>query len=396
MKRLRRFLPSNRILIWSLLILGGLGFLLLYRLGTLTNGLSNTELQTLQTPLGWHGLYHNPFDLPLQLVRSAVFFAAPDHGHLLLRLPNVLFGALSIASFAWLIWLWHGPRTTIMATLLFATGAWTLHVSRLASLDVMYLWATPTLLLVQLLLQDSEKRARTWFLGLFVLGALLYIPGFIWLMLWSLFVQRKVFRQAWGQFNRLWQRFTAVAAVTVWLPLLALHLSRAGQWRAWLGLPDQFAPPLTLLENFAGVFVHLFVRGPQYPDLWLAKAPLLDAFTLVACLCGVYFYLKRWRSKRSRLLIGTFLIGAVLVALGGPVGLSVLVPLLYMAAATGIAFLLHDWLKTFPNNPLARGFGIGLMFVVVSMSCLYNLRAYFIAWPHNAVTKETFRHQRLQ
>ena len=52
--------------------------------------------------------------------------------------------------------------------------------------------------------------------------------------------------------------------------------------------------------------------------------------------------------------------GVVLVGLGGPVGLSILVPLLYVAVATGLAYLLHEWLKVFPNNPLARGFGIGL------------------------------------
>ena len=151
---------------------------------------------------------------------------------------------------------------------------------------------------------------------------------------------------------------------------------------------------MTLLKQFAAVPVHLFIRGPQYPELWLGKAPILDVFALVACILGIYFYLTHWKASRSRYLAVLALFGFVLVGLGGPVGLSILVPLLYMAVATGLAYLLRDWLKTFPNNPLARSLGIGLVVFAVTLSCLYNYRAYFIAWPHTAVTKATFRYHR--
>jgi hypothetical protein len=142
-----------------------------------------------------------------------------------------------------------------------------------------------------------------------------------------------------------------------------------------------------------GVPVHLFIRGPQYPDLWLGRAPLLDIFTLVACLVGAYFYLTRLDSMRSRFLVSFFAMGVVLVGLGGPVGLSLLVPILYLAAATGLAYLLRDWLTTFPLNPIARSLGLGLIILAVCVSCVYNLRGYFVAWPHNQTTKATFRYR---
>jgi hypothetical protein len=65
-----------------------------------------------------------------------------------------------------------------------------------------------------------------------------------------------------------------------------------------------------------------------------------------------------------------------------------------MAIATGLAYLLRDWLKTFPNNPVARGVGIGLVVAAVGLSCIYNYRAYFIAWPHNTVTRTVFIYHR--
>ncbi|HMH31117.1 MAG TPA: hypothetical protein VK534_01420, partial [Methylomirabilota bacterium] len=176
--------------------------------------------------------------------------------------------------------------------------------------------------------------------------------------------------------------------------LLVIGLTRVGNLRLWLGLPAQFPGLTTLAKQFVAVPVHLFIRGPQYPELWLGRAPVLDVFTLVACLVGIYFYATKWKSMRSRSLGVMFAISLILVGLGGAVGLSIVVPLLYVGVATGIAYLLHDWLKVFPNNPLARGLGIAIIAVAVSLSCVYNLRAYFIAWPHNSITKATFRYHR--
>jgi hypothetical protein len=94
------------------------------------------------------------------------------------------------------------------------------------------------------------------------------------------------------------------------------------------------------------------------------------------------------------LLAAFFLFGFVLVGMGGPVGLSVLVPLAFVVAAAGIAYLLHEWLKVFPRNPLARGFGVALVTVAVLVSCVYNLRAYFVAWPAVDTTQTIFRYHR--
>jgi 4-amino-4-deoxy-L-arabinose transferase-like glycosyltransferase len=395
MKRVRRYWRRNgRMIIWMGAAFIFACWLLLHKLPSLVGGLSLGEIQAANAPVGWHGIYQHPLDLPLQIVRSIVFFGASDHGQLLTRLPNVFFGALAILSFAWLIWQWHGRRTMILATLLFATAAWTLHASRLASFDVLYLWAAPMLLLIQLRWQQGELSAWEWYASLLILGLMLYVPGLIWLLLLSVYLQRGPLQEAWKQFNGMWQRVFSVGLIVMWLPLLLLDLTRSGQLRLWLGLPEHFAALGALGKQFVAVPAHLFIRGPQYPDLWLGRAPLLDAFTLVLAIIGIYFYASHWRSRRSRLLAAFFIIGWILVALNGPVSFSLLVPLMYLAAATGIAYLLHQWLKVFPLNPIARGLGIGIMSLAVLVSCVYNLRAYFIAWPHSPTTEATFRYHR--
>jgi hypothetical protein len=369
-------------------------WLLLYKLGSLTGGLSQNELAAASAPVGLHGIYNQPFDLPLKLVRSLVFFAFPSHGQTLSRLPNALFGGLTIATFGSLIYLWHGKRTAILTTAMFATSAWVLHASRLVSFDVMYLWALPTLLLSHFLLRKYYKKPLVWYGNIIVWGLLLYIPGLVWFIAADVILQRKLVLNSWRYVKSWWQRLLYILVSLIWLPLLVIHLARRGDVLAWLGLPAHLTVSASLLKQFAAVPVHLFVRGPEYPELWLGKAPILDVFALVACVLGIYFYAAHRQAARSRHLAVFLALGLVLVGLGGPVSLSLLVPLLYMAAAAGLAYLLLEWLKIFPNNPLARGLGIGLVVFAVALSCLYNYRAYFIAWPHDVTTKATFQYHR--
>jgi hypothetical protein len=391
----RRFkLPGRTLLLAAsaVLLLAGL---MLYKLGSLMGGLSTTEVTAAAAPVGWHGIFHHPQYLPLELLRSIDFFIFKDHGQTLTRLPNAILGALSIVSFAWLIRLWHSPRTAWMATALFASSAWTLHASRLASFDVLYLWAVPTLLLSYSLLQRYRDSGFVRFGSLAAWLLLLYIPGMIWLLLPSAYIERRVIIKSWSKVSRRRWPLYIIFKIAA-LALLVVDLLRQGRLAAWLGAPAHFPPLMTLLKQEVSVPVHLFIRGPQYPQLWLGRTPLLDVFTLAACLIGLYFYATHWQAARSKLLFALLIIGALLVGLNGPVSFSLLVPLLYVAAATGLAYLVHEWLQTFPRNPLARGLGLGIILLAVALSCTYNLRSYFIAWPHNAVSRSVFQYRRLR
>ncbi len=391
---LRYWRQNARVATLVLVAAAGLLGLLLYKLGSLVGGLSGNEVHAANAAVGWHGIFHDPLYLPLKLVRSVVFFVAPEHGQLLTRLPNVVFGFITGLSFAWLIWQWHGRRTAILTTLMFATSAWVLHASRLASFDVLYLWAIPTMLVMQVLLHRHWQRPAVWYGSLLLWGMLLYIPGLIWLLLAQLYIQREMVKKAWQHFGRWWQRLLSAGSLLIWLPLLAIGLSRPGKLVEWLGLPSHVPSIWHLLKGIVAVPLHLVVRGPQYPELWLDKTPVLDIFTLVVAGLGIYFYATHWQSSRTRTLGSLLLVGGLLVGIGGAVSLSLLIPLLYVAAATGVTYLLHDWLKVFPLNPLARGLGIGLVSLAVVLSALYNLRAYYVAWPHNHATPPIFRYHR--
>jgi hypothetical protein len=337
-------------------------FLLLFRLGSLTKHLSLGEVQTAHAAVGWHGIYHSPLYMPLKLIRSIDFYLFSSHGQTLTRLPNVLFGFITVGMFSALMYIWYGRRTAVLMTLLFSSSAWALHVSRLASFDVLYLFGIVGLLLGHALLAKKTVGLKTWYYNLFIWGILLTIPGFIWLVIAEVVLQRDLIKPGLKEnLKTLQQRLIGAVLFLIWLPLTLIDLTRSGQLKLWLGLPAHLASIAKLLKQFVAVFVHLFFRGPQYPQVWLGKAPLLDAFTLIMAIIGIYFYISHRNSSRSRSLATLFLISVILVALNGAVSFSLVVPFMYVTAGMGVAYIFHSWFKTFPSNPLARGFALGLV-----------------------------------
>lgn len=394
MKLAEKFRGVNlRVVIALLVCLLILIGLMLFRLGSITKGLALSEVKVSTYPVGWHGIYSSPMFLPLKVVQSIDFKLFVDHGKTLTRLPNTLFGAGSIIFFGGIVYLWHGRRTAILSTLLFACSAWVLHVSRLASYDVMYLFGITLLLFMHQVLYKFDGKVSIWFMNLFVWGLLLTIPGFVWVVLVDIIFQREVIADSWKEFSATRQRILAVILPILFLPLVIPDLSRKGELLKWIGMPAHFPGLLTLLRHFGAVFYHLLIRGPLYPTVWLGRAPVLDLFVLATCLLGIYFYASKYKSSRTRLLGLLFLISVLLVTVNGAVSFSILIPFAYIMSAMGISYLLHNWLKVFPKNPLARGFGIALVSLAVALSCIYNLRAYFVAWPDDPTTVSTFSHR---
>ncbi|HXR49972.1 MAG TPA: hypothetical protein VN778_03015, partial [Verrucomicrobiae bacterium] len=71
-------------------------------------------------------------------------------------------------------------------------------------------------------------------------------------------------------------------------------------------------------------------------------------------------------------------------------GLASLIPLLYLFIIHGLRQLLGQWLTVFPRNPIARFTGIGIICLMLCFSILYQVRAYFVAWPHTSATLQTY------
>jgi hypothetical protein len=369
-----------------------LSILYTYKLGTLTGGISKTEAAVSNMTLGWTGLYEQPMFAALNFLRSVIFYLQPDFGNDLLRLSNVIIGILGCLAFYAVVRSWHGTKIAILAGLLFACSAASLHVARLASNDVMYLVALPLLFYGYTLPRKYPGSKLPLFFNTIVWLILLYTPGLVWLVLISVHNQKLSLAAGIKALPIYWK---ALYGVFVALPigLLGYLLYLNNGFKYWIGLPAQFAEPLLVLKDLVAVPVHLFVRGPEYPELWLGNAPILDIFCAAMCVIGIYFYAKNAKATRSKTMLLYGITGTILIGISGPVSIVLLMPLLYLLVATGITYMRQEWLHVFPLNPIARVLGTGLIVIAVALSCFYNMRSYFVAWPHNDATQTAFSRQ---
>jgi hypothetical protein len=223
------------------------------------------------------------------------------------------------------------------------------------------------------------------------LGLSMYVPGLIWFLILAAFVRRK-------DIVLLGLRLSIKLRILLFLMLIALVITplafsivRNPQiGLQLLGLPTELPEVLAVLKNIVHIPLNIFIRSSGNPEIHLGHLPLLDVFTGIMCLLGIYFYFVHRTLDRAKLLVVFFIIGGILIGIGGPVHEAILLPAVYIVATGGIALLLNQWLEVFPENPVAKTTGIIFITVAVLLSCLYNLRSYFIAWPNNDETRAVY------
>lgn len=390
-RQVRNYLAAHWRLL-SLLLVGAafVCFVMLFRLGSITGRLSPAELQAQLFASSWHHLWQDPLNLPLTFVQWLLFTIIPHHGVTVTRAASPVFGVLSILAFAYVLRRWYGVRSAVYGTVLFGLSSWLLHVSRYAGTDVIYLWAVPTLLMLTIA-WERHRIGATHYLLIAALAALLYIPGVIWLLLAVLVLQPQLLATSWQRLANTFGRLGGLLLfILLLVPLAWALVSRPGLAREWLGLPAHFAGVGHLAHGLLHSISFFVFRGPAVATIWLPRLPILDFFTTIMAILGLIFYAQHFRAPRTRLLLVLFLVSALLFALGGPVTISLLVPLYYLLVSAGVSYLLHEWLVMFPRNPLARGVGFSLLGIAVLLACVYNVRAYFVAWPHSSSAVAAF------
>lgn len=370
-----------------------IGILLFSWLGSLLPGYASVEAATYQTAinLSLSSLLDNPINAPYYLLVK-VFSLISDQGYILVRLVSALIGFATVAIFFWILRKWFSLRTAVLGALLFGTSAWFLHTSRLGSPDVLMF-----LLLALVAAGIWLKRTNNplvLILCFALAGLSLYIPGLIWFVV---FVVIWEFKQIDFLFKRqLWAvslgilLFMAMATPLAWAIYRTPELAKS-----IAGLPAHGWPDLLQVIQNLGLEVPLalFARAPADPVTWLGNLPVLDVFAAAMFILGAYVFAKYGRLSRAKMLIPVIGLGWILVALGGGVSLSVLLPFVYLVIAGGVGLFIDSWMGIFPRNPIAKVLGAGLVGLAVTVACIFQLRSYFIAWPNNTQTRAAFTHQ---
>lgn len=380
---------------WELLLVSAafvLLFLLLwFRLGSQTYGhAAPAELTTQRSSLHWRTILRDPLNAPYTILERLVLLTG-HHGITSMRLISTMYAVLAIVLFYIVARQWHSMRVAILATWLFISSSWFLHTARLATPDI--LWLVGILGLV-VLFSPKRREDHPWLslpVTVATLSVLMYIPGMVWLVLLSLFIRRKNIGEYWRSSPNWLVRSVSILGPAVLLtPLGYAFYGNIRLIKPWLGIGDQLNDPLTIGKQFLAVPKQIFVSGPFDPVHWLGRLPILSVFETVMFLLGAYFYVSHFNAARSRFIIILSLLAWVIIAVGNRVSLSLIIPVIYLVLTTGIAYMLHEWLKVFPKNPVARGIGITVISIAILLTSLYQTRSYFVAWRNSPDTRSAF------
>jgi hypothetical protein len=382
---------------WRGLILGlSLVFVayLLYfrRLGNLLPGYSGAELNTYQGASDWHNIVHDPVNAPYKALVWLVGIIA-HHGIFGTRIVSAVIGLLAAVLFFVIVRAWCTYRVAFVATIMFATSSGLLHFARLGTGDILQM---SVLALLSFILgyraQHGYQRLVIGYLlvALFVLAW--YIPGMIWFELLGLIPLRTTIV---GQLRRA-KTINLAGFVLVFLaflaPLVAASVKRPKILLEVLGLPQSLHTLTHFLGNLWNIVLAITVHSNGNPLFWVGHAPLLNTVEVIVGLLGAY-YIYREASKRRTFMFGSLAIGLVLVSLGGAVTFACLVPIMYLLMAIGLDRFLGSWQTVFPRNPIARMAGVGILFIMLAFSVLYQIRAYYVAWPNAPATRQVFDHR---
>ncbi len=308
-----------------------------------------------------------------------------DEGNVtLLRASSVLIVAVSLLALFSVLSKWHTKRVAFLSCFLFITSSYVLHDARSANQEVAYLAAIPFLLLIGTWLK-SKRNVKKLPIAALLVALLLYSPG-VWLLVGvSAVVFRKRLVLAWRFVGARLQIATIVMFSAPLLPLLYAVFKYPNQVVALAG----YSSDLTLLQfckNLASIPVDVFINGPNTPSTWVVGTPILDIFTATMFLLGFVAYIRGHHPLRMRLLVGYLVLSSLLVALGVAT-LGLILPVIYIFAANGIANMLQSWFVVFPRNPIARNIGLVIIIAAVILTARYHVIRYYDAWPSIEATQ---------
>lgn len=392
MEKLQRYIgyawqPTLMYIAASLIVFG----LLFFRLGTLVKPFAPSELAARHSSSSIAVIAENPVNAPHK-IGQYVAQKAGRKGPLAMRTISALYGLLAVWLFFLIAGNWFTPRMAALGTLMFATSGWFLHIARSATPHIT-LMGVLALIACGAWLRYSNRRSLAIVVAAITTAVSLYIPGLVWFVLIFLVLQRRSISE---ELRRI-SSHAIILAFLLWLLLLtpiAIASIRDPQiLRTLIGAPAALASWSDIGKNLLSIPLHLFLLGPQDPAMWLGRLPLLDVFSAAMLILGTYRLYAQRKLDRTKLLIGSLVIGSLLIALGGPVNITILLPFLYILITSGFSLLMQQWFTVFPRNPFARSIGFILLSTSVLLAVFYHVNRYFVAWPNAPATKQVYNQQ---
>lgn len=337
------------------------------------------------------------WDQPLNALYKILVWVPFKLGHHSVVVTRLVAGTIALACatlFYFIVYSLFSHRIAILTTILFVTSSGFLHASHVGAPFILQLFGVLALLALIPAYILIRGKVMPVYLVAVAAALLLYIPGLLWFILLGAIVLNKRILQAFRAVSIKHQIFVCSIVLLLLLPLILAYFRQPSLVLASLGLPDSI-PSLSEILNRAKSFAKsLFWAGKGPAEIMLVGAPLLNLIEFSLLFIGVCVQFKKPRLKSNFFVLGATLFIALLIIVGGVLNYMTLTPLLYLLMAGGLFYLLTQWHKVFPVNPIAHIVGTALTVGLVATSALFHIHAFYTAWPHSNPTRATFsQHQ---
>jgi hypothetical protein len=363
------------------------------QLNTLLPGINEFEYATLQylqnILLPWHRAVNAPYFVPAHLIGDLL-----NNALLGARITSVIFGLASAACLFYVIKLWFNVRIATVGALLLLTSSWFLTITHLA-LPTILLIFMPLVILASLnwYLQTKKYTFLAFSIFMISLAVGAYVPYVPWIILVSLLILIVKGRDQLKNINNLHLIIAGTLYFAVLIPLFISLVGYPGQIRELVGIPAHWPTIQTYFSHLGLTISMIFVYSPPFAAFFLGRLPMLDIFSTVMFILGVYYYACRIKYQRSIILLFSFLVLILIIPLSPiyQITASVLLPLIYIVIITGVVELLNQWYSYFPRNPWARNIGVVVVVIAIGFTTFYQLQRYYIAWPAAPATKAAYQ-----
>lgn len=358
------------------------------QLGSLPGGVHQLEVATAQRSLASVDFLQQPLNFVFHYLQAGSIALLGASG-LALRLPSAIIGLASLALFYSLLKTWYWERIAIFGTMLLIGSSWFLHFARFGGPGILMVFAT--ILLLYSATKALHKKSILWLSVLaFAIILSMYTPLLPYIVLLGIGIHTKHIISVGHHTNTYLLTLGAAIALLGGVPLVLASMQDINTLQALFGLPDSFPGPVEYLSNIQYIFSQLFWQSEEFPALHLGNLPLLDIFTASMTALGLYHYEQSLPSKRGKIVLGSLLILVLAIALNPEQrNLAILIPFVYMLAASGVSTLIRQWNEIFPKNPIARMIAIVPLTILFVIVISYHYQRYFIAWARNADVRQS-------
>lgn len=386
-RRLAR--PNLKIMAPAVAAVSLFYFLYVWRLGSLTAGLSATEAASVSASNSLDDILDNPTYAPhkiLQLGLKSLFGSS----HTSLRLASVILAALFFIFFYLMLAKWFGKLIGLVGCIFLAASPWLIVIGRSATAAIMLLSPVAVLASYYWVARANRSLGLAWLAFSTITALALYVPGLVWILLVSAVIS---WRALWFHVRRLKKIFLFGGALffvsAIW-PLIDAIRANFEVAKDLALIPSDFGSLADIIMDVVWSTMALFVRFAEHFELIVGRIPILSAMLTLLAIFGAYAMTTMARQKFFT-TIGLVVFGILAASFNSnPLFLSFALPPLIIVAAAGSRFLLLKWQAVFPKNPIPRHLAYFLVLSLASFQIYYGVSYALSAWPNTPETRAVY------